>query len=1753
MSEDFYKYIANKILKYFIEEPIKSGDKYFIEFDEKEQVTLLYNNLKTQTTENNLTYGTFEYQYENGNIYETYYINILEKYKLIVANSSTVTMDYLVTLRNASSDQKNVWKNTVLLIIGHNINDSIQEGMRDLQKEGMPLHFKTIYDNLINEIYDKNNNISKVDKEIIKFDIDSKVNKVYETNIWDYEDTLGLINKGKVENEDLKEMKLFPDTGLTENLRPNSIQKRLESNHDIFVNVETLHKYDDTKDRLSRKFDSLCTDKLSKEKTWTNTNYTYIKQHDTVKNDTIEYIEPENEENGDITIWEKPLNFTKSGLRKRHIIVFNSNDEDIIELKFNFDKTLIKSYIKTHYHCNVSKSGKQLIVEINPSKYETTFAQVVYKHKDIGSLRYEFNIAVVKCKSELLNSIKSDYIIIPKSTKSAKRNKTQSIQIINEDTSTPVIIGSGDNQIIEEIDENGQIISIDDENSIKISEDSAAWSVNEELFFKLDYNAFEIPVTIKEERDRAIPTSSLNIWNLKRQNESSFRYTNSKVTQGVNSFYIQEEFKQFLDYEKQIIMNGILNGKIDINDKIIPNELSISDKLKTKYLYILQFYKNMEPEETNCGYPSLTYINSDLERLYNDFLNEYNKEIETIEENKALYGDTTKQDINKIGVFSTNNKIYYSSLSPINMAYQLEVNKQLKNEKIDFNILNRINNENLVPFIYNENDEIFKPVIQDDSKEWTEYEKEEEVSVGSTNQFISKVIEQKIREFTENFSYLFLNNSIAPIKINIINIKQDKEIVKGVFNFIYKRIIKGKSIIPIELNLYNNADKSFFDNLFTCEDDKEFFKEFGIKIKSRDIDENDILHMIQNNITYYKNNKESSNNYEYAHISFYKLGEKSRDANHLMNTIDTGLTLNGILSDPTSFNSDSGYRIGFGTKGILNKNSTLIRTTINTNELVQNNKNNGNNSYVKGQTIVSKPNEPDEQDIESLYKKSLWVTFIEPSFGLEYFDNRKNVIIIHYSDQYTSSNKYDTITVTDKSRQYKNILKQFLETKDINASNEELNNVIRIFNGINGEWLLRVINDNNYTNREKLSVISAIKYVYGLLNHKNILWVPISMEEILRIAGTVGLSKNEGLFKKSLLKGRFSDDLLFVGINLKKSELEVYYHPVEVKQGFVNSNTITTAEEQLTNTINLINEEFVEKENNKFKSKFYRNFFMQIALSNINKLKKLDFWSDRKLDKIEELKAYLLNDEYNVSNEINQYIGEGSVVAFNVNEFKSNVRYEDTIQIIEMPEEFAYIGLTKSIKEICDQIINKTEFKADDLLSNKIRDDNKLFDIDELNEHKIINTEVQEDSAIPISDLSSQKDNTNSIITQTIEMEEITKNTADQDKTINLEINNDINNFNNVNIKELKDVRALIGKQGTTEVYWEYGNKELSNRHLLILGKSGFGKTYFMQCLIKEMSKQDIPTLIIDYSDAFMTKEIQDNLKDYLGENLIKYNIKREQFPLNPFRKNKVEYDEDDFDYETNLDIASRIKSVFSSVYNLGIVQENTLVKAILNGLDKYSENMSFDYLMDELDDPDNKNALSILNQLNEFLLFNPFQQENEFEWSELDERSKKVIIIQLHGYSKDIQKIITEFILWDLWNYKSLHGSEDKPFNVILDEAQNLDYKDDSPCIKILKEGRKKGWSVWFGTQSIKGLMKNAEVNPFNNANQTIYFHPADNVKNIAGEFTTNNHDKNYWAEKLSSLKKGECISVGPVKNIDGNLNSSRPTYLTITSLIDR
>ena len=163
-------------------------------------------------------------------------------------------------------------------------------------------------------------------------------------------------------------------------------------------------------------------------------------------------------------------------------------------------------------------------------------------------------------------------------------------------------------------------------------------------------------------------------------------------------------------------------------------------------------------------------------------------------------------------------------------------------------------------------------------------------------------------------------------------------------------------------------------------------------------------------------------------------------------------------------------------------------------------KNEGINSYTKGKSIVLSTSMEGKHLLEKLYDSSNWVTFIDPGVDFDFFlQSSSDVLVIHYSDQYTSSDSYDAITVTNKSDQYKQVIKGYI-TEKVQLSNEKIERMIRSFNSINGEWLLRIIGSKGFYAREKISLISAMKFLESYFYHPNITWIPISLEEILRVA-----------------------------------------------------------------------------------------------------------------------------------------------------------------------------------------------------------------------------------------------------------------------------------------------------------------------------------------------------------------------------------------------------------------------------------------------------------------------------------------------------------------------------------------------------------------------------------------------------------------------------------------------------------------------------
>ena len=227
---------------------------------------------------------------------------------------------------------------------------------------------------------------------------------------------------------------------------------------------------------------------------------------------------------------------------------------------------------------------------------------------------------------------------------------------------------------------------------------------------------------------------------------------------------------------------------------------------------------------------------------------------------------------------------------------------------------------------------------------------------------------------------------------------------------------------------------------------------------------------------------------------------------------------------------------------------------------------------------------------------------------------------------------------------------------------------------------------------------------------------------------------------------------------------------------------------------------------------------------------------------------------------------------------------------------------------------------------------------------------------------------------------------------------------------------------------------------------------------------------------------------------------------------------------------------------------------AVYNGLKKYGEKMSMKLFQDELEEivSKNKTAKSVISKMSPFFHTVEFSTDPNFNWGDILYADKaKINIIQLTMFTQEMKVIITEMMLWDAWYYTKKFGTKDKPFVVVLDEAQNLSHAMKSPSAVILTEGRKFGWSAWFATQSL-GVLKSDEIVRLLQASFKLYFKPTDNeiVKTAKQLDVTGEMD---WLSEIQKLKKGQCIAVGDRMKPNGTVGPATPVVISITSFDER
>ncbi|MFD0942802.1 helicase HerA domain-containing protein [Savagea faecisuis] len=1706
MSNQFYKYVANQLTQFFQEEVKKENvGRYYLQLpsiDISEQLFEIFEAMSVARP--------FIYKHEEGSeTYETIALHYGEyKYVIAVVNDN-IAPSFLVTLRNAMSLQKGQWENTSLVLLTSSVQDSIKDGSIHLINEGMPLHV-TRFIGALERIIEEDVK-DPVSRKMIQHFLKRREREytLENTTFLDFEEVLQIANKEKVTPKDYFSLQYFPDSELTRLLseqellkeqsaswkkKEREIEKRLDKNTALHHDIEQIRELGSAKEELENRFGNgrkqLQPKKDEEKDVWYETDLTKIIQwEEEVKSSrAIElYADQITCTTDEVTMWKRPKSSTAAGMREWNIILFSEQMQDEIELIIPFSLNTKTSFLTNQAKKFTETSGKRLKVTLE-MKDGADFYRVLYRHEDESRMRYIFSILVLQDKPEFLQSVSQNYTI---NTQSKAK-----YALTIEGNETPIILGESERVEEVAITEAEQTI-VYEGTSLQLKLHPSAIEESDTTKMYVRTPNYELPIVIKDETMTIVPKFARDIWIEKFQSTETIPFSED-FSQAYISDYpysTHSNERPYLELERRWVKEGWHYAEMQ-DGQWTPVPLTLPSSIERAYERILNLSRDIDAPFT------FIYYEGELREAVEALITSYIQEIQSIQNDTLL--TEAQRNLFKLGRLDNGQELIYTSLSPMNMAYQLVSQQLMANEKLSKNTIERIRKSHVLPYLQ-ANNRLYKPVSHDVLPEWTVYKNSETVQVGEANQFLAHVVKEKIEQFLEYYPYLFAISKRTPFKMNIVNIPDDYEIVKGIVQLYMQEIRKGaelQAMRPIEITSYMKSGTSAFETfiqLATVEQAEAFLQNLSFKNKFEL--ERDVFIHLQRLIRFSK--KSFTDEVKYAHLSFYKMDGKTEVVKQMMDSLPNSTSLNGLLVSPSSqLTEEGGYRIGFGIGSFESKSKSLLEWFVfSMNEFAANMMYEGTHPYRKWQSIATRVHQLNEQKLNELYAQSQWVTFINPEMDLTYFtEHEEDLIVVHYSDQLSSSMSFDAITVTNKSKQYVQVIQQFLEAHDIHPTQEEIEETIKAFNVFNGEWLLRAVQNKAYDKREKMSVLSALKQALRYFTEQapDIHWVPISMEEIVRVSNAIHLSKKDGLFSGMTIghHGNCSDDLLMMGYEIDEDdEIAVHFYPIEVKIGHNESSVISKGIEQVK-ALNARLRDVLERDT--FESRFMRHFFMQRLITNAKKMHEQQFYGE---PMAEEVEYRLLNNDFHMTNTHQHLFGEGLVLSFKKDQYVEDITRLKGVVVATYPEQLGYELLTKSMTDI----FALKEFTYD--VPAAPREETVISPVEE--RVNSVENEEQIHSKVAEPQIGEQQ-KTHSTLPETIVDAPVPLEPSPAEPVP----------------ETISQSRPLIGATNAgMNIYWEFDHKGLSNRHLVIGGRSGQGKTYFIQSLLMDLHDAKQPSLIIDYSASYTQHQLEEQFVQHVGEHLKERVVYIDKMPINPFKR-RMKFVAGRETPEPANETANRVVEVFASVYrSFGDQQKMTLYRAIRNGIEKYEDHMTLTLLMDELsllEDSQKSVVTSIQSRLTQLVDMDPFDYTSENNWDDLFTSNGQVNIIQLDGYEQiEIKKVLTEFILWDLW-YFMLSNHEDRPVAVVLDEAQNLSFAQGAPSNLILREGRKFGWSAWFATQTFSQFTTE-ELAVFENAGTKIYFNPAESEvrsisKRLGGDFE----------EVLRSLKKGQCFVSG-------------------------
>ena len=711
------------------------------------------------------------------------------------------------------------------------------------------------------------------------------------------------------------------------------------------------------------------------------------------------------------------------------------------------------------------------------------------------------------------------------------------------------------------------------------------------------------------------------------------------------------------------------------------------------------------------------------------------------------------------------------------------------------------------------------------------------------------------------------------------------------------------------------------------------------------------------------------------------------------------------------------------------------------------------------------------------YNSALWTTIIDPKVTLDFFTNQKDVVLIHYSDQYTSCAGYDAVTVTKQVDLFLRLLQTEKQTGQTAVDSQHL---LSEFNAFNGEWLLKMLRSNEKERKEKHGIIGAYKFVQSMLRQSDICWIPLSVAEMIRVSGNVGLKMKESDLSRNLQgyrQGAISDDVLFVGF---KDE-SLYLLPLEVKTGA--RPDYSYAGKQARELKRYLQQDILEPKT--LASQFYRALFIRQVLMQVEKLRLYGVLDNTLLSPLLKRREWWLSGDYEIA-ELNDY-PDGIVVAHVDSATCFDLTYKMTVDNI-LQIEIPYSLLSSLI----------ASDKEGEPLADRYKVPEKYL-------LKPQNAEVT-DTPIEIELQASVLDPD----IQPLELSIAEKSGATSDTSLTV----------------------LFGHDAVKNdaLYWEPTNTaKFMNTNTGIIGTMGTGKTQFTKALVTQLIRKQsrnvdskpIGLLIFDYKSDY----VDDDFLNATGAKKYKL-FKLPYNPLSLFGDTPM----------LPIHTAGGLSETMAKAYGLGHKQQLKLENLILECYDSAGispedpstwsktaptiEDVWLRFLDQEKVEEDSLYAA--LSKLARYKIFETIPENMTSLYDLID----GVTVIELAGYPPEVQNLVVALTL-DLFyaqmqkRGKPMVQGEYRQLTkmILVDEADNFMRQNFASLRKILKEGREYGVGAILSTQEITHF-KTSENN-YSSYILTWVIHRVSEIKNADIKAVFNIDDKGEQESLMGQIRQ--------------------------------